>query len=133
MTTALVIIIDVDTEASDVVTEGISKLLEASKTQEKLTDFLSTTAMCSILREVPDFRKMSSEPFKLWTHCAQFINNQCISCAKDIARCENVMEHSYEFIEKVCDIVGYWKDEETSPKKAYKFHLVPDEDFEEQP
>lgn len=44
---------------------------------------------------------------KLWQVCAQFIEAQNISCAESVYQTDRVIENAYEFIEQVCDIVGY--------------------------
>ena len=47
---------------------------------------------------------------KLVDHCAQFIQDQRISCAETVYQTDRVIENAYEFIEGVCDIVGYYED-----------------------
>lgn len=43
----------------------------------------------------------------LLVHCRNFITKQSISCAEAIYQSDWVIENAYEFIEGVCDIVGY--------------------------
>lgn len=43
----------------------------------------------------------------LWKLCEGFIEKNKISCPESISQCDWVMENAYEFIEEVCDIVGY--------------------------
>lgn len=48
-----------------------------------------------------------TEARKLWQVCAQFIQAQNISCAETVYQTDRVIENAYEFIEQVCDVVGY--------------------------
>jgi hypothetical protein len=41
--------------------------------------------------------------------CIRFIEDNKISCPETIAQCDRVMENAYEFIEKVCLVVGYYE------------------------
>lgn len=47
---------------------------------------------------------------KVWELCKEFITDQTIRCAYTISDCDRVMSNAYEFIEGMCDIVGYYKD-----------------------
>jgi len=47
---------------------------------------------------------------KLVEHCEQFIQDQSISCAETVYQTDRVIENAYEFVEGVCDIVGYYED-----------------------
>jgi hypothetical protein len=49
---------------------------------------------------------------KLWTHCMNFIEKQSIGAPETIHQCDWVIENAYEFIEGVCNIVGYVDEEE---------------------
>lgn len=44
--------------------------------------------------------------------CIDFITKQKINCAETIYQSDHVIENAYEFIQNVCDIVGYAKYEE---------------------
>lgn len=44
---------------------------------------------------------------KLWQHCFNFIKAQQIGCAETIAQTDRVIINAYDFIEGVCEIVGY--------------------------
>jgi hypothetical protein len=46
---------------------------------------------------------------QLWDLCQKFINDQRISCAESIYQCDWVSENSPEFIEQVCEIIGYYE------------------------
>ncbi len=48
-----------------------------------------------------------AEMAALWNVCVKFIEEQEIGCADTIHQCDWVIEHAYEFIEDVCDVVGY--------------------------
>lgn len=49
---------------------------------------------------------------KLFTFCQRFVREQEISCPEAVSQNDNVIEAAYEFIEGVCDIVGYHEFEE---------------------
>lgn len=40
----------------------------------------------------------------------QFRDDQKISCPETIYQSDRVIENAYELIEKLIDVVGYWKD-----------------------
>jgi hypothetical protein len=44
---------------------------------------------------------------KLWMICEEFVKKQHIYCAESIYQSDRVIENAYEFIESVCDVVGY--------------------------
>lgn len=39
--------------------------------------------------------------------CENFVDHNNITCAETVYQMDHVIEHAYEFIEGVCDIVGY--------------------------
>lgn len=43
----------------------------------------------------------------LWNVAKKFVEDQEIGCADTIHQCDWVIEHAYEFIEEVCEVVGY--------------------------
>jgi hypothetical protein len=45
----------------------------------------------------------------LWNVVEKFIDEQQISCPDNISQCDWVIENAYEFIEKCCDVVGYYE------------------------
>ncbi|OCP21999.1 MULTISPECIES: hypothetical protein [unclassified Ensifer] len=49
---------------------------------------------------------------KLWQFCQAFIDKQNIHCAETICQTDRVIENAYEFIDGVCKIVGFKKDED---------------------
>lgn len=57
---------------------------------------------------------MASEAYELLKLCQEFIEEQRIECAEDVYQSDCVIENAYEFIEQICEIVGYAepKDEE---------------------
>ena len=55
---------------------------------------------------------MSEMDEKLWELCRGFVEKQKISCAETIYQCDNVIENAAEFIERICDIVGYKEEKE---------------------
>lgn len=44
---------------------------------------------------------------KLVDVCQKFVHDNKISCGETIYQCEWVIEHAYEFIEEIVDIIGY--------------------------
>ena len=44
--------------------------------------------------------------------CIKFINDNKISCPETIHQTDWVIENAYEFIEKICDLVGYYEEPE---------------------
>jgi len=47
------------------------------------------------------------EPDDLEEYCRLFIERMGISCAETIYQTDRVIENAYEFIEGICDRVGY--------------------------
>ena len=45
----------------------------------------------------------------LWEAVANFIDEQQISCAEAIAQNDYAITNAYDFIEQLCDIVGYYE------------------------
>jgi hypothetical protein len=56
----------------------------------------------------PSVKEMAA----LWNKCLEFVEAQQIGCPEIIYQTDWVIENAYEFIEDVCDIVGYKEDEE---------------------
>lgn len=54
---------------------------------------------------------MSKKDF-LWELCQNFIAAQEISCAECVYQSDRVIENAYEFIEDICNVVGYLKTED---------------------
>lgn len=48
---------------------------------------------------------------KIWEIVENFIKDNEIRCAESIYQKDMVIENAYEFIENLCDIVGYYEDE----------------------
>ena len=48
----------------------------------------------------------------LWFLCKQFIEDQEITCGECVYQSDRVIENAYQLIEEICNIVGYYKDEE---------------------
>jgi GTP-dependent phosphoenolpyruvate carboxykinase len=48
----------------------------------------------------------------LHDHCVKFIQSQRITCAETVYQSDRVIVNAYEFIEGVCEIVGYAHTEE---------------------
>lgn len=42
----------------------------------------------------------------------EFIKDNQISCAEAVTQSDSVIQNSYEFIEKLCDVAGYHEDGE---------------------
>lgn len=54
-------------------------------------------------------RKQEKE---LLEHCRKFISDLEIGCAEVVYQSDRVIEKAYEFIEGICDIVGYCETED---------------------
>ena len=44
--------------------------------------------------------------------CQDFIRDNNITCAETVYQSDRVIENAYEFIDKICSLVGYAKEEE---------------------
>ena len=55
----------------------------------------------------PSVKEMAA----LWNKCLEFVEAQRIGCPEIIYQTDWVIENAYEFIEDVCNIVGYKEDE----------------------
>ena len=60
------------------------------------------------MNDEPDVREMAA----LWKVCMKFIEAQQIGCPETIYQTDRVIEHAYELIEDVCNVVGYVPDED---------------------
>ena len=49
---------------------------------------------------------------RLLAHCRAFISKQGISCSETVYQCDWVIENAYEFIDGICEIVGYQPDDD---------------------
>lgn len=49
---------------------------------------------------------------ELWEICCGFVKDQEVFCVETIYQTDRVSENSLELIEKICEIVGYYKDEQ---------------------
>lgn len=49
---------------------------------------------------------------KLWEIADSFIREQNIHCPETIHQCDRVILNACEFIEQVCEVVGYLGDDE---------------------
>ena len=49
---------------------------------------------------------------RLWNLCSNFIQNNQIRCTETVYQCDHVSENALDFIEKVAEMVGYYKDKE---------------------
>ena len=47
------------------------------------------------------------ELLKLWKVCRTFVDRQNIECGEAIYQTDRVIENAYEFIERICKVVGY--------------------------
>ena len=44
---------------------------------------------------------------ELFNLCKKFIDQHHIHCAETIYQSDRIIENAYEFIEQICDVVGY--------------------------
>lgn len=47
----------------------------------------------------------------LWAHCKSFIEKQGIGCGETVYQTDRVIENALQFIEGVCEIVGYFEED----------------------
>ena len=59
-----------------------------------------------------DYEPSVKDMAKLWNLCIKFIEEQEISCPETIYQTDWVIENAYEFIEDICNEVGYVGDDE---------------------
>ena len=52
------------------------------------------------------------KPEQLMELCKEFIEKQRITCEECVYQSDRVIENAYELIDKICVIVGYYKDNE---------------------
>jgi len=50
---------------------------------------------------------LSQHKHQLYAICKEFIDTNNIACAETIYQTDRVIENTYEFIERICEIVGY--------------------------
>ena len=48
----------------------------------------------------------------LWELCQKFIEDNGIYCPETVYQTDHVIENAYEFIEDICNIVGYKEEDE---------------------
>jgi predicted GNAT family N-acyltransferase len=60
---------------------------------------------------------MASEAYELLKLCQDFIKEQKICCAEDVYQTDSIIENAYEFIEQICEIVGYAEEEEDNDEE----------------
>jgi hypothetical protein len=64
--------------------------------------------------EKPELASMihnGNDMLRLWKFCEKFIKKQNIGCPETVSQSDHVIVNAYEFIEGVCDIVGYYDEE----------------------
>ena len=49
---------------------------------------------------------------KLLEVCKKFVNDNHISCPDAIGQCDWIIENAYQLIHDICDIVGYYEEDE---------------------
>lgn len=59
-----------------------------------------------------------SDLLRLWKTCERFIKHQNISCGEAVYQSDNVILNAYEFIDDVCNIVGFYDEETDSFSKS---------------
>lgn len=53
--------------------------------------------------------KIDSELFDL---CKEFVNENEISCSEDLYQRDSLQLQALELLEQICDLIGYYEDEE---------------------
>ena len=61
--------------------------------------------------------KVDAELFDL---CREFIKENKIDCSETIYQTDKVAENSLEFIESICELIGYHEDEEELEEDYYE-------------
>lgn len=59
-----------------------------------------------------DQRELEAAKNLLWRHCRSFIKGHEIRCAETVFQTDRVIVNACDFIEGICEIVGYHKDED---------------------
>ena len=122
MINAFVVIVKVETEGeaptgAELVRLGMEKLRSTEDYETQLS--LDRKFTVKLLWDVPEFSSIDVLPDEkaryLWYSCAQFIDEQEISCAASVSQRDNIIENAYGFIEEICDIVGYYNEEDCDP------------------
>lgn len=54
---------------------------------------------------------MINDKEELWKLCEKFIKDQTIRCPETIYQTDYVIDHAYSFVEQICELVGYAKEE----------------------
>lgn len=49
---------------------------------------------------------------QLEEYCRQWIDSRNITCPETVSQCDYVIRDAYEFIQDICDIIGYAKSED---------------------
>lgn len=58
--------------------------------------------------DIPTMIHNGNDMLRLWKFCEQFIKKQDIHCPETVYQTDRVITNAYEFIEGVCNIVGYY-------------------------
>ena len=61
--------------------------------------------------------KVDAELFDL---CREFIKENKIDCSETIYQTDRIAENSLEFIESICELIGYHEDEEELEEDFYE-------------
>ena len=95
---------------------GDSRFLDISKLIDSEIENLSESEQKSIPLE--SFRNniaryiIFSFSEKLFEICQKFIYDNHITCPESILQCDQIMENAPDFIEEICNHVGYFNPEE---------------------
>jgi hypothetical protein len=108
-----------DTAREEIIRQGLQKLADACRTPEGLQQLVGKgmreTAIF-VLRNVPSIRTLDVQPnnraAELMDHCRAFVYDHEIRCAEAIYQKDEVGEEALEFIEGICDIIGFDKSKE---------------------
>lgn len=60
------------------------------------------------IQEIVDTAKQQ----ELYNLCKKFVKDQNIHCAETVHQSDRVIENAYVFIEQLCNIVGYYEEDE---------------------
>jgi hypothetical protein len=69
------------------------------------------SAILAKIANISSTERPAIEEDKLEQHCREFIKEQRIRNANSVYQCDRVIENACTFIEGVCEILGYYRDD----------------------
>jgi hypothetical protein len=82
--------------------------LESIQTYQKTLD-ATVKGLSALIEGVRPYAiALNDKSQRLFELCSNFIDAQRIGCPEAITQNNQVIENAYDFIERICDIVGYY-------------------------